>query len=104
MESMSTEKTLAPSLARSAARGRPTTSDLGTMSGMTTLLTLKVVPVDDGDGLAICTVTIRQEVVIHSSIFEAFDDGKRGTRQDGLDEARRSFVVNHRRRRLAWCH
>lgn len=104
MESISTEKTRAPSLARSAARGRPTTSDLGTMSGMATLVTLKNVPVDDGDGFAICTVPVRQEVIVHPSILEAFNDGQRRARQDGLDEARRSFVVDHRRGRLARCH
>ena len=66
IESISTEKTRAPSLARRAASGRPTTSDLG-VAWVVPMVTAEelYVPVDDGHGAAIGAVAVWQERVVH---------------------------------------
>ncbi len=103
MESMSTENTRAPSLARRAASGRPTTSDLRVRSRQILCTSNKkqedkYVPVDDSDSLPVCTVAVRQERVVHPDVFQAFDNRKGCAREDGLDEARWGLVVYCRRR------
>lgn len=88
---MSTEKTRAPSLARSAASGRPTTSDLGVVKGCTTHRC--DIPIDDGNSAAIGTVAVREERVVHADAFEGFHDAERRTGQDGLDGSWRWHVT-----------
>ena len=57
------------------------------------------VPVDDGDGLSVRAVAVREELVVHADVLEALDDRERGAGENGLDVPRRRLVV-HRRRRL----
>lgn len=79
MESMSTEKTRAPSFASNAASGRPTTSDLCIYHQQVLVPPAKfnVIPVYHGDGLAVCTVTIMEDLVVHSDVFQAFYNSER---------------------------
>jgi hypothetical protein len=87
MESISAEKTLAPSFARSAARGRPTTSDLCDILGDHSLDTdcARALPIDHGHCPPVCTIAICKDFVIHSNILEAFDDAEGSARDDGFD-------------------
>ena len=76
---MATEKTRAPSFARSAARGRPTTSDLLFLrrvflvdigrEGWASRL-----PVDDGYGAAVGAVAVGQQRVVDTDALERFYD------------------------------
>lgn len=102
MESMSTEKTRAPSFASSAARGRPTTSDLARVIGVGDAVGRDFVPVDHCDSLAVGAVPVWQERVVHLDVFKAFDGCERCARQDRLDVPWRSFIVHDWGWRLLW--
>ena len=65
---MSTENTRAPSLARSAARGLPTTSDLKKLVTHPPLYMISV-PIYHCNNLAIGAVSIRKNFVINSNKF-----------------------------------
>lgn len=94
---MSTEKTRAPSFARSAASGRPTTSDLRGCARGAAAERDGDVPVDDGDSAAVGAVAVRQERIVHADALEGFYDAQRCTGQDRLDGPWRWRVV------LEWC-
>lgn len=66
---MSADNTRAPSLARSAARGLPTTSDLKKRCERISPPFVMSVPIDYCDSLAIGTVTIRKDFVVDSNKF-----------------------------------
>jgi hypothetical protein len=66
IESISTEKTCAPSFARRAASGHPTTSDLVVTRVVPMVAAEELyAPVDDGHGAAIGAVAVWQERVVH---------------------------------------
>jgi hypothetical protein len=66
MESISTEKTRAPSFARSAASGRPTTSDLVVARVVPMVAAVEMyAPVDHGYGATIGAVAVWQKRVVH---------------------------------------
>lgn len=108
IESMSTENTRAPSLARRAASGLPTTSELDhdsrqkirqkkTPPPSTVNSTVGSSPIDNSDDLPIRTISIRQDLIVHTDILQALDDGQGGAGQDGLDGPwGRLVVVQHR--------
>lgn len=79
-ESMSTEKTRAPSFARSAASGRPTTSDLSDYQVGKWKAWGGNAPVDYGDGPAVCAVAVWQERIVYSDTLERFDYAQRRAR------------------------
>lgn len=86
---MSTDKTLAPSFANKAAKGRPTTSDLtkNYMSLRPPRGLMPDVPVDDGDDLSSSSIAVFEHFVVHTQMLEHLHNGQRGTRQDRLDGA-----------------
>lgn len=91
------EKTRAPSFARSAASGRPTTSELKeNEKDQTAPMILKtkesaqnqsLVPIDHGNSLPISTVAVLQDCVIHADVLEALYDSKRCAWKDRFDES-----------------
>ena len=101
VESISTENTRAPSFASSAARGRPTTSDLVKQINVSKEKenVRYSSPVNNGDSLPICSITIRQDSVIDPDMFETFDDGQRCTRNNGLHRAGRGLIIRYWDRR-----
>lgn len=88
MPSRSTEKTRAPSLARRAARGRPTTSELQCGSSARAQVKERSAnePVNDGDGSAVGSRAVGKEDVVDLAVLEGLDDGERGAGEDSLDE------------------
>ncbi len=72
MESMSTEKTLAPSLESSAANGLPTTSDLGRPQKEVWVGLSISLPVNNGYSLSIGSITVREKCIVDPNIFQAF--------------------------------
>lgn len=50
-------------------------------------------PVDDGHCLAVCTVAVREDLVVDSDVFKALDDAEGCTREDGLDHAGRGNIA-----------
>lgn len=107
VESMSTEKTRAPSFARSAASGRPTTSDLdpsrgeqrsaGDTGGYRLTWWDVDAPVYDCDGAAVCAVAIRQERVVDPDALERFHDAEGRAGQNRFDGSGWRYVA------LEWC-
>ena len=69
IDSMSTDNTRAPSLARSAARGLPTTSDLKKSYKRIPETFVIGVPIYHCNSLAIGAVSIRKDFVINSNKF-----------------------------------
>lgn len=69
IDSMSTDNTRAPSLARSAARGLPTTSDLKKLCKRIPQPFVMSVPIYHCNSLAIGAVSIRKNFVINSNKF-----------------------------------
>lgn len=59
-------------------------------------------PVYDCYSLAVRTITVRQNAVVHANVLEAFDGRKWRAWQNRLDVARRRNVVHHGRCWLAW--
>jgi hypothetical protein len=75
IQSMSTDKTRAPSFASSAANGRPTTSDLPRLvSSSRNEMRERDIPVDDGDDLSSSSITIVEHLVVHTQMFQHLDD------------------------------
>lgn len=75
IQSISTDKTRAPSFASSAANGRPTTSDLHPSVSFSCIWGLKRdIPVDDGDDLSSSSITIVEHLVVHTQMFQHLDD------------------------------
>ena len=46
-------------------------------SALASCATVDAIPVDHRDGLAICTVAVRKDLIVYSDVFKAFHDGKR---------------------------
>ena len=82
IQSISTDRTWAPSLASKAAKGRPTTSELILARTGDTLVDL---PVDHCDNLSACSVTVFKHLVVDSDVLQDLDDGKGCAREDRLD-------------------
>ena len=82
LQSISTERTWAPSLASKAAKGRPTTSELILARSGDIRADL---PVDHCDDLSACSVTVFEHLVVDSNVLQDLDDGKRCAREDRLD-------------------
>lgn len=55
-------------------------------------------PIDNGDGLAVGPITIRQDSVIYPRILKALYDSEWGARKDGLDGPRRRLIRDRNRR------
>ena len=82
IQSISTDRTWAPSLASKAARGRPTTSELILARFGDVWANL---PVDHCDDLSACSVTVFEHLVVDSNVLQDLEDGKRCAREDRLD-------------------
>ena len=51
-------------------------------------------PIDNGDSLAIRTIAVTQQGIVHAHKFEAFHDSERGAWDDGFDCSRRWCIVS----------
>jgi hypothetical protein len=76
-QSISTDKTLAPSLANKAASGRPTTSDLFINTSPT--MKWNDIPIDNGDNLSPGPISIIQHLVVDSQMLKYFDNSEWST-------------------------
>lgn len=91
---MSTLSTRAPSLAKSAPNGLPTTSDrLITVITFLFLPSAPHVTHKQPKDSPSRTITIRQQFVIHAYEFKHLDDRQWGAGQDGFDGSGRGQVV-----------
>ena len=85
--------TRAPSLARSAASGLPTTSELpqGYCLAIAVLVIVEInsIPIYDSDSFSVGSVTVRKDFVVYAGELQAFHDSQRGTWDNGLDSAGR---------------
>lgn len=50
-------------------------------------------PVDDSHRPPVGTITVREDLVVHSDVFEALDDAKWCAWEDGLDHTGRGNIV-----------
>lgn len=50
-------------------------------------------PINYGDCFAIGPISISQYLVVHSQVFEAFNDCERGTRDNRFDRSRRRLII-----------
>jgi hypothetical protein len=64
LQSISTDRTRAPSFASKAAKGRPTTSDLSNQYDRYISSYVRNVPVDNGDNLSSSPITVIQHLVV----------------------------------------
>ncbi len=90
---MSTENTLAPSFARSAASGRPTTSDLYDYQHLLRRSSSDISPVNHGDYSPVSTVSVRQDPVVYPNVFKTFHDSEWGARYNRFDHTRRRRIA-----------
>ena len=103
MESISIDRTRAPSFESNAARGRPTTSDLKRYSILVQFFQMwRTKPVDYGNCFTVRPVAIRQNFVVDANILEAFYDRQRRTGNDRLDGTRRRLLADGVFRRRGW--